>query len=538
LHQLPEEERSLLGRAAVLGRIFYPRGLHSFSPDEADHVDALLHSLQLRRLVHDSSTDLVDEPAMSFDHALIQEAAYRQLPKSSRIELHGLAADWLTGISQHPSTFQAIAHHRKMAVERAMELDYDGAQLVPLKEKAARAAFDAAHSLDATSSGAVIDYLRSCVDLTDDLELKCKASFDLMLLNDPKTTHDGVDPLIERAQGAERLDLAHLLQGAIYYHVTGSEHLPWADFRSEATSALAFATERGDTQLVLRALISIAQSEQQLAPAAAVDAARSAWSLIQDNDNLLTSSIANLVLGTAGNLNASFDQVQAIVNEVLAVTSSFRVEHRGISVLARFAANADLTTELQILLDRHVEMAPRIRPFDLATNIAFMLAPALALVERHDEACAMWDSVSDYFEDVFGHDVMASVWPEIALSLIALDRVEEARRLLVEANRTTSVDDDLGMAQWYAANARLAAIDADVETAHRYAEEAVRWVDVMALGAGFPQRLRIEAARALAQIGESERARVLALTSREQALTLSALGIVRRANDVLTSESR
>jgi hypothetical protein len=535
LHQLPEEERLLLGRAAVLGRVFYPRGLHFISGGDAERIDELLVLLKARRLVHESATDLVDEPALSFDHALIQEAAYRQLPKTQRIELHVKAAEWLSGISEHPSTSQSIAYHRKMAVERAMELDIDPIELSALKEAAARAAFDAAHSLDATSSGAVMDYLRSAVDGTDDLELKTRAYFDRMLVSDPDVTHDDIDPLVATALAADRPDLAHLAQAGIFYHVTGDEHRSWADFRSEATSALAFATTSGDSQLVIRSLISIAQAEQQLAPAVAVEAARNAWQLIEDGDNLLTSSTANLLLGTAANLNASFDAVQSIVSEVLAVTSSFRVEHRGISVLGRFAGNSDLNDELQVLLNRHHEMAQRLRPFDFATNVAFMLAPALAMVERHQDALDLWESGGAHFEELFGHDVMASVWPEQALSLLVLGHIEDARALLVPDKRTTAPDDDMGLAQWHAANARLAAIDGNAEAVRQHADEGLHWIEAMAMGASFPQRLRLEVAVALAAIGDNERAKVLTLTSREQALEFSAYAIVRRANDLIST---
>jgi class 3 adenylate cyclase len=535
LHQLPEDERLLLGRAAVLGRVFYPRGVEFISGDDPERISELLVLLKARRLVHESATDLVDEPAMSFDHALIQEAAYRQLPKAQRIELHAAAAEWLTGISQHPSTFQAIAHHRKMAVDRAVELGVDPVVLVELKRAAARAAFDAAHSLDATSSGAVSEYLRSCIADTTDVELKAKAFYDLILVFDQVVSQEEVDPVVSEAEQIGRPDLAHLLTAGLYYQAAGAMNLSWGDFRAEAIKALTTTTTRGDNQLVVRALISLAQAEQQLAPGAAVEAARNAWQLIEDGDNLLTSSTANLLLGSAANLNASFDAVQAIVNDVLSVTASFRVEHRGISVLARFAAASDLTDELQILLNRHHEMAQRLRPFEFATNVAFMLAPALAVVERHQEALDLWDSGAAHFEEFFGHDVMASVWPEQALSHLALGNVDQARALVVDDNRTTASDDDMGLAQFHAARARLAAVDGDAEAVGQHAAEALRWIDSMAMGACVPQRLRLEVATALAGVGKHERAKVLALTSREQALALSAFAIVRRANDVLAT---
>ena len=194
-----------------------------------------------------------------------------------------------------------------------------------------------------------------------------------------------------------------------------------------------------------------------------------------------------------------------------------------------------MNDELQILLSRHYDMAQRLRPFDFATNVAFMLAPALAVVERHQDALDLWESGAAHFEEFFGHDVMASVWPEQALSQLALGRIDEARALVVDEHRTTAHDDDMGLAQWHTARARVAAIDGDAEAVRQHADEGLRWIESMALGAGFPQRLRLEVAVALAAIGADERAKVLALTSREQALKVSAYAIVRRANDLLAT---
>jgi len=533
LHQLPEAERLLLGRAAIFGRVFYPRGVAALDVEHEADVPVLLESLKRRRLIHDAVPDLADEAALSFDHALLQEAAYRQLPKTVRLQLHSAAAEWLGSISQHPSTLQAIAHHRHMAVEQAVELDTPNDVLVDLRESAAEAAFDAAHSLDATSSGAAVEYLRACLENTSDLELRAKAIFDLLLHNDETMTAADVEPSIAEAFACGREDLGHLLEAELYYSAAGSANRSWADVQIPANNALTFATARGQSELILRALIAISQAEQQLAPSVAVAAVRHARLLIGERDNLLASSTANLVLGTAANLNESFEEVQRVVNEILAVTSSFRVEDRAISVLARFAASADQVEDLDVLLKRHAQIVPRLRPLDVTTNIAFILAPALAVVERHEDALAMWDEVGPQIHESFGHDAMASVWPEQALSLIELGRVSEARPLCAADRRTTAPDDDFGLAEWHAACARLAAADRDLAAVHLHVAEGARWIDRMALGGGIPQRLRLELARALADAGDLVAARAMAVQSRDEALALGALAYVRRADAIL-----
>jgi len=183
-------------------------------------------------------------------------------------------------------------------------------------------------------------------------------------------------------------------------------------------------------------------------------------------------------------------------------------------------------------MERHREIAPRLSLPDISTNFGFMLAPALALIDRHEDALALWVSVLDIFEQQWGHDVTASVWPEMALSYMALGRFEDARPLCDESLRTTADDDDLGQAQWYTARAVLDAHDGNELAVRENAAHAITWIDAMVMG-GSPYRLRVEVAAALQAIGDDEQARVLALKSREQALRVGAIAVVRRANAVL-----
>lgn len=532
LHQLPDDQRLLLGRAAVLGRVFYPRGVAFLGNVDVAVVQEQLADLQQRRFVHESPTDLVDEPALAFDHALTQEAAYRQLPKSTRIELHSAAADWLSQISLHPTTFQAIAHHRLEAVRLAEELGVEGSALRDLSEAAARASFEAAHSLDASNSVAAAEYLYTAFTMSDDLELRSLALFDVMLQSLQAVTEDVAFMLADQAAAAGRLDLYHLVRAGLLYHATGSLGTSWADLQHEASEALRLTSARGDVELVLRSLLSQAHGDQQLAPEAALQRVREAHRLVKPNDHLMLSYSAIQVLGIAANLDTTFEEVQGIVNEVFTPSSGFRLEHRAVSVLARFASFADRVDDVEVLVERHYDISPRLSEQDISTNIGFMLAPALALVEEHERALMLWDSTLDVFERYWGHDVLASVWPEMAFSLMALGRYDDAREFCDESRCTTADDDDFGLAQWHSARARLAAADGDGDKVRSHAEIALSWIEQMNLG-GAPARLRVEVAEALRTIGDTERARVLALQSREDALQVGAFAIARRANAVL-----
>jgi class 3 adenylate cyclase/tetratricopeptide (TPR) repeat protein len=95
IDRLPIEEKALLQRAAVIGRIFWPSALERLSP-ELESLDELLEDLQLRDfVVPEQRSSIRGEEAYKFKHVLIREVAYGSVSKSSRAEHHAAFAEWL-----------------------------------------------------------------------------------------------------------------------------------------------------------------------------------------------------------------------------------------------------------------------------------------------------------------------------------------------------------------------------------------------------------------------------------------------------------
>jgi len=96
LDRLPDEETSVLGRAAVVGQVFYVGAVRAMSPVEVRvSVGALLTALTQRSLIALCEPSFAGEESFSFRHALIQENAYNGLLKKTRAELHEAFATWL-----------------------------------------------------------------------------------------------------------------------------------------------------------------------------------------------------------------------------------------------------------------------------------------------------------------------------------------------------------------------------------------------------------------------------------------------------------
>jgi class 3 adenylate cyclase/tetratricopeptide (TPR) repeat protein len=119
LDRLESTERSLLERAAVIGKEFWRNALVHVSPPETE-VSALLQGLVRKRLVRPERSSFPGEDAFRFGHILIRDAAYEGIAKETRADLHERFADWLDA-SDSPYD-EIIGYHLEQAYGYRAEL--------------------------------------------------------------------------------------------------------------------------------------------------------------------------------------------------------------------------------------------------------------------------------------------------------------------------------------------------------------------------------------------------------------------------------
>jgi class 3 adenylate cyclase/tetratricopeptide (TPR) repeat protein len=116
IDSLLPEEKHLLQRAAVIGRIFWQGALEQLAPGL--DVPPLLEALVERELVvAEERSTISGERAFRFKHVLIGEVAYGGLTKAVRSELHEGFARWL-----HDRTGEELLEIRAYHLERAVAL--------------------------------------------------------------------------------------------------------------------------------------------------------------------------------------------------------------------------------------------------------------------------------------------------------------------------------------------------------------------------------------------------------------------------------
>jgi class 3 adenylate cyclase/tetratricopeptide (TPR) repeat protein len=95
LDRLAGEERAVIERASVVGRVFYRGAIAELSPEPVRPVvGAHLMTLVRRELIRPHASQFGDD-TFRFRHMLIRDAVYQAMPKESRADLHERFAGWL-----------------------------------------------------------------------------------------------------------------------------------------------------------------------------------------------------------------------------------------------------------------------------------------------------------------------------------------------------------------------------------------------------------------------------------------------------------
>ena len=120
LDQLPGEEKTVLQDAAVIGQVFWTGAVAAL--DHGDWKGAQQHLAELaeRDLVRpEAASTLAGEPQFAFNHALIRDVAYEQLPRSQRAAKHATVASWIETTTATDEVAEIVAYHYLRALELA-----------------------------------------------------------------------------------------------------------------------------------------------------------------------------------------------------------------------------------------------------------------------------------------------------------------------------------------------------------------------------------------------------------------------------------
>jgi class 3 adenylate cyclase/tetratricopeptide (TPR) repeat protein len=257
LDRLDDEERSVIERASVIGRVFWWGAVEEMTPEELrPRVGGQLQSLARKELIRPDRSDLREEDAFRFTHSLVADAAYNGIPKSSRAQLHERFASWLEAKrGERAGEYEEIiGYHLEQAYKSLAELGLSNERVETLARRASMPLASA--GLRAFARGdmpAAVNMLSRAVALgpRDDpgrLGLLPKLAFARLETGDLGGTRDAIAQLREAATAsADRRLQAHALILDLWVRFL-AEPEGWADeaYREARRAMSIFEQEKDE----------------------------------------------------------------------------------------------------------------------------------------------------------------------------------------------------------------------------------------------------------------------------------------------------
>jgi class 3 adenylate cyclase/tetratricopeptide (TPR) repeat protein len=140
LDTLDASAKSLLGDAAVIGKVFWAGAVAAMGGRDPLAAAATLGELVRRELVAPARrSSMAGEAEYAFGHALVRDVAYEQLPRVARASRHIAAASWIEAkVADRVEDYaDVLAHHYATALELEIAAE-DAEQAAELEAPALR----------------------------------------------------------------------------------------------------------------------------------------------------------------------------------------------------------------------------------------------------------------------------------------------------------------------------------------------------------------------------------------------------------------
>jgi class 3 adenylate cyclase/tetratricopeptide (TPR) repeat protein len=155
LDSLADDEKRLLQDAAVVGKVFWTTALAAVNGSQHAVLEQSLRSLVRKDFVRRERRASVEgESEYAFNHVLVRDVAYGQIPRSVRGDKHLRAAEWIESLGRAEDQAELLAHHYQSALELAQASGAATAELEPRVRTALRAAGTRALALNAYAAAA------------------------------------------------------------------------------------------------------------------------------------------------------------------------------------------------------------------------------------------------------------------------------------------------------------------------------------------------------------------------------------------------
>jgi class 3 adenylate cyclase/tetratricopeptide (TPR) repeat protein len=269
LDRLDAEERAVIERGSVEGKVFHAGAVATLSPATLrPNVRPRLLALARKELIRPDRAEFAGEDAFRFRHLLIRDAAYQSMPKEQRAELHMRFAEWLEqAAGDRLAEYEEIlAYHLEQAYRYRVELGPADERTRAIARAAAERLLSSADRAEERGDDATArSLLVRCADLSEGA-IRAHAltmlAWTLSELNDFSAAMRTATEAVSAAEdaGEERHALrADLVRIEARGHVDPTFSL--ARSRDEMERVLRQLEDLGDDDGVFRALLAVSRQD-------------------------------------------------------------------------------------------------------------------------------------------------------------------------------------------------------------------------------------------------------------------------------------
>jgi class 3 adenylate cyclase/tetratricopeptide (TPR) repeat protein len=483
LDRLDAEERAVIERGAVEGKVFHAGAVTTLSQDSArPNVRSRLLALARKELIRPDRAEFAGEDAFRFRHLLIRDAAYQAMPKEQRADLHERFAEWLaSAAAERIAEYEEIlGYHLEQAYRYRTEL---GAPDGPARELAARAAEHLYSSAvradergDVTAARSLLDRV---VQLADD-RLRARS---LLLLSDV-IPEMGEYPLANETaaravEAATRVgDRATALRAEMIRATTRGSVDPdhtLAEDREYAEALLAEAEEIGDQELrdagiLTLALLSFFQG-RTAETISLLDDVFPRASTMSRRDRFSMATILSIAsyfgpLPVDQALHA-VERAHGLRGETpTAEAQAMRVTAGLLGMAGRFDEAHELARRADALFE---ELG--ISRAVVATNQG--VGEMLRLEGRFEDAERHFRMMHEAYEAVGETGFNSTITALLAMTLCDQGRFDEAEEFVDRSRAMTAEDDFASQSEWRIAKARILSSRGGHDEALALVDEAI-----------------------------------------------------------------
>jgi class 3 adenylate cyclase/tetratricopeptide (TPR) repeat protein len=546
LDRLDAEERAVIERAAVVGRVFSWRAVSQLSPAEIrPGVILSLQSLARKELIEPDYTEGGDDTYFRFAHILIRDAAYNAIPKAARAELHERFADWVELEARElvGEYEEIVGYHLGEARQLLLELGPASEQTALLGTRAATVLASAGRrAFDRGDMPASVKLLSRAVALLPEdgpqrAELLPQLAFALFETGDFEKLQEVVAETRETAaaSGDAILEAYALILG-LWIEVSWTPE-GWADeAQREATKAIAVFETAGDERglaraWALRGLVYLERAQFAAAEDALEKAAEHARQAGDRRDELESLSWVPLAVW-AGPTDG--DRGLRRCGDILGrARGDKKVTASALFAQAVFEASRDRVDEARGLVGQAKALLEEVA-------LTVWLAGPTAQFAGWVELLA-GDPAGAERELRWGYNTLREIgelsWLSTTAALLAdavymQGRIDEAEQLTRASEKSAGAEDTYSQALLRSVRAKLLARRGDREAAAQLAREAVALADTSDF-LDLRWLVRMNLADVLQRVGRADETKTVLQEAIEIAEQKGNLVAEQRARDLL-----